>query len=118
MNAANVQAFSPSASKPAKVIADWRAKGYGLDVKKPIQVSRKTMAQAHNPHYVQSVLSCTAPNGFGNTDEGVAAGPTTLFANLIPVGSSTIRLDSTSFKLKSGSLDCQSYFARSSIAAM
>lgn len=73
MNAENAQAFSPSASKPAKVIADWREKGFDLDVKKPLPVSGKTIAQAHNPDYVQGVLSCTTPNGFGNTDEDVAA---------------------------------------------
>lgn len=70
---AESQSFSPSAAKPAKVIADWRAKGFDIEVKKPIPVSGKTIAQAHNPSYVQGVLDGTAPNGFGNTDEDVAA---------------------------------------------
>lgn len=73
MNAENAQAYSPSASKPAKVIADWRAKGFDIEVKKPIPVSGKTIAQAHNPDYVQGVLSGTMANGFGNKDEDVAA---------------------------------------------
>jgi acetoin utilization deacetylase AcuC-like enzyme len=72
MVAENADSFSPSASKPAKVIADWRAKGFSLDVKKPLPVSGKTMAQAHDPSYIQGLLSCTLPNGFGNKDEGVA----------------------------------------------
>lgn len=65
--------FSPSAAKPAKVIQDWRDRGYSLDVKKPLPVSGKTIAQAHDPDYVQGVLSCTKQNGFGNMSEDVAA---------------------------------------------
>lgn len=69
---ADSRSFSPSAHKPAEVIADWRAAGLDIEVKKPIPVSGKTIAQAHDPDYVQGVLSCTTPNGFGNRDESVA----------------------------------------------
>lgn len=69
---ANTQSYSPSSSKPAEVVKDWRAAGLDIEVKKPIPVSGKTIAQAHDPDYVQGVLSCTVPNGFGNCDESVA----------------------------------------------
>lgn len=68
----DAQSYSPSAGKPSLVAADWVKAGLDVEFKKPIPVSGKTIAQAHDENYVQGVLNCTRTNGFGNTSESVA----------------------------------------------
>lgn len=74
-NAANAGSFSPSAGKPAQVLADWLHHGLVRpgDVCSFEPVSRQEIKRAHDPAYVDAVLDLHEPNGFGNCDPQVAA---------------------------------------------
>ena len=64
--------FSPSAGKPAKVLADWQSHKLPIEVAPVVPLNRAEIALAHSPEYVQGVLSRTKSNGFGNTLKSVA----------------------------------------------
>ena len=69
---ANAESFSPSASKPGQVLADWQAAGLKIEVMNPQIADAEVIAQAHDPAYVARVLQLTSLNGFGNTSPSVA----------------------------------------------
>jgi acetoin utilization deacetylase AcuC-like enzyme len=76
MTAPNAESFSPSASKPGKVVADWR---FDFNIAPEIEfhdfepADRDTLVLAHDPAYVDGVMACRLPNGFSNKDPQVAA---------------------------------------------
>lgn len=70
---AQKQAFSPSAAKPAPVVESWRILGVPMSVIAPGPVLKADMARAHDPAYVDGILSGRIRNGFGNTSATVAA---------------------------------------------
>jgi acetoin utilization deacetylase AcuC-like enzyme len=59
--------FSPSAEKPALVVAAWQQLGLPLEIIEPLPASLTDLCRAHDPSYVRGVLSGRLPNGFGNT---------------------------------------------------
>lgn len=59
------KSYSPSASKPEKVLNEWLKSG-NIEVIKSGKASRSTLALAHETKYVQGVLDMTLNNGFGN----------------------------------------------------
>lgn len=65
--------FSPSAGKPAEVMASWRELGVPLTVIEPAPVTRDDLARAHDAAYVDGILSRRLRNGFGDTSQAVAA---------------------------------------------
>jgi acetoin utilization deacetylase AcuC-like enzyme len=65
--------FSPSAKKPALVVADWQRRGLPLEITSPAPVSPADLALAHDRRYVDRVLSCRTDNGFGNRSPAIAA---------------------------------------------
>lgn len=67
------QGASPSAHKPAQVVADWQAHGLPIAVVAPPPVTRRQLALAHDGAYVDGVLDGEEPNGFGNCCRAVAA---------------------------------------------
>ncbi len=70
-----VGTYSPSASKPAEVVADWLATpdiASGIEVIEFDSISRDTIAQAHDPKYVADVLARRADNGFDERSKSVA----------------------------------------------
>jgi acetoin utilization deacetylase AcuC-like enzyme len=67
------QGASPSAHKPAQVVADWQAHGLPIEVIAPPPVTRRELALAHDAAYVDGVLDGLKPNGFGNRSPAVAA---------------------------------------------
>ena len=70
---APVQGYSPSAAKPAAVMAAWRSRWPGLDVRPPIPATREDFYRAHARRYVDDVLDCRAANGFGTRVPEVSA---------------------------------------------
>src|SRR5512140_3658439 len=64
--------FSPSAAKPAQVVASWRARGLPIEIFDPAPVTVDQFARAHDRSFVEGVLACRAPNGFGNKSPEVA----------------------------------------------
>ena len=70
---ANADSYSPSAGKPAQVMASWAELGFPLDVVAPQPVSVEQFALAHDRAFVEGVLSGAVNNGFGNKLLSVAA---------------------------------------------
>jgi acetoin utilization deacetylase AcuC-like enzyme len=67
--------YSPSAGKPAKVMADWLSRpeiATSIRVESFDPVDADILARAHDPAYVNGVLECRIANGFGNRDADVA----------------------------------------------
>lgn len=64
---------SPSASKPAAVVASWKELGVPLDVRAPRPVSVDELCSAHDRDFVEDVLACRIPDGFGSKHPEVAA---------------------------------------------
>lgn len=70
---ADAASYSPSASKPAAVVADWQAHGLPLRLVEPTPATVDELCLAHNRAYVEGVLAGSQRNGFGNTRSDVAA---------------------------------------------
>lgn len=70
---APAQGYSPSAAKPAAVMAAWLAQWPQLQMRAPVPVSREDLCRAHDPSFVDGVLSLNLPNGFGTRKAEVAA---------------------------------------------
>lgn len=71
----SANSYSPSAAKPAKVVADWLSDeriAPHIQIEAFDPVDGKTIRLAHDSNYVSNVLQCKTPNGFGNRDVGVA----------------------------------------------
>ena len=62
---APAQGYSPSAAKPAAVMAAWQAQWPQLQVRMPMPASRRDLCRAHDSDFVDGVLSLRLPNGFG-----------------------------------------------------
>jgi acetoin utilization deacetylase AcuC-like enzyme len=65
--------FSPSAAKPAQVVASWREHGLPIEILEPAPVTVDQLARAHDRAHVEAILAGRAPNGFGNRSPEVAA---------------------------------------------
>lgn len=65
--------YSPSAEKPAAVVASWRNLAIALRFFEPVAATLEVLSAAHDPEFVRTVLSCATPNGFGNHSAAVAA---------------------------------------------
>lgn len=70
---ADARSYSPSAGKPAAVVAAWRGLGFALDIRPPAPVTRAELYLAHDDDYVDAVLDGRLDNGFGNRLPAVAA---------------------------------------------
>ena len=69
---AATESFSPSAAKPKAVVESWCRLGVPLEVIPPTPVSSADLVRAHDPAYVDGILSGKVTNGFGNRDLAVA----------------------------------------------
>src|SRR4051812_38627306 len=70
--AADARSFSPSASKPDKVIEHWRTIGLPIDIIAPPPATTAELYLAHDHAFVDDVLACKTDNGFGNRSPEVA----------------------------------------------
>lgn len=70
---ANVNVFSPSPRKPKLVVDAWiKEFGDQIEIKSFDPVTREQLYAVHDKTYVDGVLSCTLPNGFGTYHKEVA----------------------------------------------
>ncbi len=69
---AKPKSYSPSAAKPAQVVAHWQELNLRIELHDPTPVTEADFFRAHDRTYVRDVLSCREPNGFGDRSEGVA----------------------------------------------
>ena len=70
---APAQGASPSAAKPAAVVAAWRAAWSALEVRAPDPVALADFERAHTRTYVEDVFALRVPNGFGTFSKEVNA---------------------------------------------
>jgi hypothetical protein len=70
---ADSASFSPSAAKPAQVVAAWQERGLPIEIVEPVPVTVEQLARAHERGHVERILAGRAPNGFGNSSPEVAA---------------------------------------------
>jgi acetoin utilization deacetylase AcuC-like enzyme len=70
---ADSESYSPSAAKPAQVMAEWKRLAYPIEVFEPRPVTVEELCAAHDPAFVEGVLSGEFENGFGNKPPAVAA---------------------------------------------
>ena len=94
--------FSPSASKPAKVVKSWQQLGIPMELRsfKPLTVDE--MSLAHNRDYVEGVLSCRYPNGFGNTNPEVASALPWVCGSMVASALHSLETGQLSFSPTSG----------------
>jgi acetoin utilization deacetylase AcuC-like enzyme len=69
----NPDTFSPSAGKPAEVVASWLRLDSAATVVGFQPLTRADLALAHDRRYVDAVLDLEQPNGFGNRLATIAA---------------------------------------------
>ena len=69
---ASSESFSPSAQKPAQVVASWQRRALAIDIFEPAPASAADLSLAHDERFVHDILACRAPNGFGNRSPAVA----------------------------------------------
>ncbi len=62
---------SPSAAKPAKVVADWISRGLDIEIVDFEPATEADLCLAHDPKFVQGVLSGKLVNGHGNRIKSV-----------------------------------------------
>ncbi|MEW6282860.1 MAG: hypothetical protein AB1758_29885 [Candidatus Eremiobacterota bacterium] len=65
-SAANNPGYSPSAGKPALFVDLLARHGLPVEIQGFEPASREDLCRAHDPAYVDGVLSCRIDNGFGN----------------------------------------------------
>ena len=70
---ADGESYSPSAAKPATAVESWQQMGTPLAIIEPTPASRDDLVRAHDPGYVDGVISRQLRNGFGNKSAAVAA---------------------------------------------
>ncbi|MFO0618981.1 MAG: hypothetical protein U0414_40710 [Polyangiaceae bacterium] len=63
---------SPSAAKPAQVVAGWQSRGIPMDLVEPAPASAEELSLAHDPSFVRDVLEGRARNGFGSCSAEIA----------------------------------------------
>ena len=70
---APAQGFSPSAAKPEAVMAAWRVRWPGIEVRPAMPATTEDLARAHDRRYIEDVLALRRTNGFGTVSLEVAA---------------------------------------------
>lgn len=68
----DVKSFSPSAGKPALVIARWQSLELPIEICSFEPVTPENLKLAHDTDYVDGVMNGILKNGFGNKDVAVA----------------------------------------------
>ncbi len=72
-SASTNRSYSPSAQKPALVVAAWQQSGIPTRIIRPEPVTLTDLCRVHDPAYVRGVLAGRTKNGFGNTLPEIAA---------------------------------------------
>lgn len=63
---AHCSSFSPSPSKPARVVGSWTRLGFPIDIHDVMPVTSEQLSMAHDSNFVNKILTCEIKNGFHN----------------------------------------------------
>lgn len=69
---ADSKSFSPSAGKPGLVVKAWEDYGLPIELRSFSPCSVGDLGRAHDPDFVENMLTCRTRNGFGNFNPDVA----------------------------------------------
>lgn len=64
--------YSPSASKPQQVVADWDSTGLAIDIRSFLPATAEELSTVHDSDHVLSILKGDSHNGHGNRIEEVS----------------------------------------------
>ena len=64
--------YSPSASKPQQVVADWGSVGLAIEIRSFLPATADELSEVHDPNHVLSILEGNTQNGHGNRIEEVS----------------------------------------------
>jgi acetoin utilization deacetylase AcuC-like enzyme len=64
--------FSPSAGKPARIVAGWKEMNLPIEIMEVVPCSIEDLYLAHSSQHVNEILACQKPNGFDNKLQTVA----------------------------------------------
>lgn len=96
------ESFSPSASKPAKVVKSWQCLGIPFELCSFAPLTVDEMSLAHDRGYVEGVLACTEPNGFANFNPEVAAALPWICGSMVASALHSLKTRELSFSPTSG----------------
>lgn len=71
----SANSYSPSAAKPAKVVADWLSRpeiAPHIQIETFNKATDDILCEAHDPAYIAGIFDGSIPNGFGNTNQEIA----------------------------------------------
>lgn len=68
----NSGGYSPSASKPERVVSDWQLAGLPLQLRTFATATVADLSDVHSADYVKGVLAGEIANGHGNTNRNVS----------------------------------------------
>jgi acetoin utilization deacetylase AcuC-like enzyme len=63
---AHCSSFSPSPSKPTRVVGSWKRLGFSIDIHEVMPVTSEQLSMAHDSNFVNKILTCEIKNGFHN----------------------------------------------------
>jgi acetoin utilization deacetylase AcuC-like enzyme len=98
----NNESFSPSAQKPAAVVESWKKLDVPLEFLTFKPLNKEQIAVAHEIKYVEDILACRIPNGFGNTNPEVAAALPWVCGSMVASALYSLKSNEPSFSPTSG----------------
>lgn len=93
---------SPSAGKPALLLAKWQKMDLPIEVVAPKPLTVEEIATAHDSKYVKGVLDCKLSNGFGNRLESVAKSLPWTTGSMVSAAIDALTTRETTVSLTSG----------------
>lgn len=102
--------FSPSASKPQQVLESWKNLDLNLEVESFSPLLKTDFHLAHDPRYVEGVLSGQEPNGFGNKSREVAEALPWVAGSMVAAALHSLKEKTPTFSPTSGAHHAGYYF--------
>jgi len=96
------KSFSPSAGKPALVVASWKKLGLPVEIVGFKPVTRDQLKKVHDPAYVDGVLDLKRNNGFSNKMPEVAEALPYVAGSMVAAALHALKSGETSFSPTSG----------------
>ncbi|MBN8540763.1 MAG: histone deacetylase [Deltaproteobacteria bacterium] len=93
---------SPSAQKPAEVVAHWQLMKHPITVMPFSPMTSEDLKLVHAPAYVDGILNCELPNGFGNTNAEVATSLPWVSGSMVAATLYALKNQANSFSPTSG----------------
>ena len=94
--------FSPSAKKSGLLAKEWRRLKLPVEFKTFKPTTKRQLYQIHSKDYVDGVLSCKLPNGYGNRSRSIARSLPLVCGSFVSAVEHSMKTGSDSWSLTSG----------------